>query len=241
MIKVILHLAKAAIAAITALLVFSCNMGSLDGTGNVTTQKRAVTEDFKSVSADRTVEVVIEQGPARSITVEADDNFQEHIKTEIRNGELEISSDEDLASGSTRKVYVTLPSVEKIKASSSAVVTGKNTLRGDTMEFSTSSGGTINITAEVQELAVEANSGGQLKIRGRADNLQADASSGSKVDTKGLTAKSVNAEASSGGNVYVNPVESLTANASSGGAVYYTNTPEKLDKKTSSGGYVKQD
>lgn len=235
-------MAKAAIAAITALLVFSCGFGSqLDGSGNVTKQNRPIKEEFKSISASKEIEVIIEQGPGRTVMVEADDNYHAHINIKVRRGTLEISTDEDLASAGTKRVYVTLPDIETIEASSSASVTSKGTLRSNTMELSTSSGGNIDVMIETHDLMLEANSGAQLNAKGKTDNLQAEASSGGTVSAKGLIAKSVTAEASSGGSAYVNPVESLEADASSGGSVYYSNTPDKLNKKASSGGNVKQD
>lgn len=241
MTKVILHLTKAAIAAITALLVFSCNMEHLNGNGKVTVQKRQVSNDFKSIKADRTVEVIIEQGPEQSVTVEADDNFQQHIKCEVRNGELAISSDKDFAGDGTKKVYVTLPVIEKINASAAASVTSRNNLKGRNIELSADSAASIDVAVQADELILEANSASNIKVRGKVNTLQADASSAGTINAKGLTAKTVNAESSSAGTVYVNPVESLSARASSTGSVIYIKTPEKLDMKTSSGGNIEQD
>ena len=234
-------MAKAAIAAITALLIFSCDFGSkLDGSGNVTKQNRPIKEEFKSIAANKGIDVIIEQGPTRTVMVEADDNFHAHIKVEVKGGTLEISTDEGLAGSGTKRVYVTLPELENIEAESGASVTTKSTLRGDSFEFSSSSAN-IDVNIEAQDLALEASSGGKIRVNGKADNLQTEASSGSTIDAKGLTAKSVTAESSGGGSNYVNPVESLNADASTGGHILYKNTPGKLDKKTSSGGNVKQD
>ena len=236
-------MAKAAIAAIAALFFYSCNFvsGGLDGSGNITKQNRPIKEVFESISANEGLEVILEQGPGRTIMVEADDNFHAHIKTEVKGGTLEISTDEDLGSGGTKRIYVTLPHLEKVEATSSASVTSKGTLRSETIDLTSSSGGNIDVTVEAHDLALGADSGGQMKVNGKADNLQTEASSGSMIDAKGLTAESVIAESSSGGTAYVNPVESLTADASSGGHIKYTTTPSKLDKKTSSGGNVEQD
>jgi hypothetical protein len=242
MIKIVLHLAKAAIAAITALLVFSCgaNLPEVDGSGNVVKQNRPAQEEFTSIYASQGLEVVIEQSTVKSIVVEADDNLHKHIKTEIKNGVLEISSDAEITNSTAQRIIVTLPKIEKVEATSSASVKTKSTIKGKTIEFSTSSGGTMDINIDAENVTLEAGSGSHLKVNGRAESLQAEASSGATVNAKALAAQRVEAEASSGGTTYVNPVENLQADASSGGHVYYAATPKQLEMKTSSGGNVSQ-
>ena len=244
MIKVILHVAKAAIAAITALLFISCGFDGLkkvDGSGNVVKQNRPAQEEFTTVSASEGLEVIIEQATVRSIVVEADDNLQKHIKTEIKGGELQISSDANISSTSTKRIIVTLPKIDEVSASSSASVKSKNTLTGESMAFSVSSGANMEITIDAKNVNLESGSGAFMKANGKAEDLQAESSSGGTINAKGLTAQSAEAEASSGGTTSVNPVEELSAKASSGGSVTYVNTPKQLEMKKSSGGNVEQE
>lgn len=243
MVKIVIHIAKALIAVVTALLFFSCGLNSLqkvDGSGNVVEQDRPAQEEFNSVSASEGLEVIIEQGTVRSIVVEADDNLHKHIKTEIKNKVLEISSDANISSTSTKRITVTLPTIDEVSASSSATIKSKNTLTGESMTFSASSGANMEVTIDAKNINLESGSGAFLKANGKAEDLQAESSSGGTVNAKGLTAQTVQAEASSGGTTYVNPVEELSADASSGGTIFYTNTPKKLDMDKSSGGNVKQ-
>jgi len=243
MIKVIFHVVRAAIAAVTALLFFSCgldNFKKIDGSGNVVAKNRPAQEEFTSIEVSNNFEVIIEQGAVRSVVLEADDNFHEHIKTEIKGGELEITSDAGFRNG-TARVIVTMPKIEKIDASASAAVRSKSSLKVDEIDLSASSGASMEITVDAKQVTLESGSGGNLNISGKTDDLQTDSSSGGHINAKGLTAKNVDAESSSGGHTIVNAVESLTADASSGGHILYTTTPNELDKKTSSGGSVSQE
>jgi hypothetical protein len=243
MIKVIIHVAKAAIAAIAALLLSSCGMdfSTLEGSGNVTTQKRNVGSEFRAVTAGAGIEVVIEQGGERTVTVEADDNLQEHIKTEVKDGTLVIESDARLNDSSTKRVTVRMPEIEKIESESGAVIRNKGTLIVNKLSLEASSGSSIDLVVDAKEITCESGSGSSLKVSGKADDLQADAGSGSNLNARGLAAQTVEAEASSGSTVIVNPLQDLSADASSGGKVLFVNTPENLNKKTSSGGDVSQE
>jgi len=125
MIKVFIHVAKVIIVAVTALLFASCT--GISGSGNVVTKERTPEGTFTKVEGSSGLEVVISQGDKATITVEADDNLQEHIKTEVSGNTLNIYTDEDIESSSVRKITVTLPVIEGISAAAGASVTGKTT------------------------------------------------------------------------------------------------------------------
>lgn len=241
MIKIIIHIAKAAIAVVLFLLCLSCgfDIKSVDGNGNVANQKRTVEGSFHSVSASGDLEVIIEQGAQPSVTVEADENLQEHIKTEVKGKELVISSDANIGSGE-RTITVVLPNVESLSSASKAVIRTKNRINSESMTFSSSSGASIEANAEGRNIRCEASSGARITIEGITENLEIKSSNGSNINAKNLKADSVKADASSGGHTTVNPTRKLTADAKSGGKVYYVNTPSQLKKEARSGGTVSQ-
>lgn len=242
MTRVILHLAKAIVTVVTAILLFSCglDMKRVDGSGNVIKQERNASPEFNAVSASGDVEVIIEQGTQRSITVEADDNLQEHIKTEIKGGKLEISTDANFNSPAARTITVVLPEVKEIESSASARVKNRNVLKAGNLALHTSSGSNMELSIDSYDVTFEASSGSMLKVSGKAGKVEASTSSGASIDASGVIASQVRAEASSGGTTIVNPVDELKANASSGGNVQYVKTPTSLSKDVSSGGNVFQ-
>lgn len=241
MVKVIVHITKAVIAVVLSLLCLSCGFDfrTVDGTGNVATKQRTVQETFTSVSASGGLDVVIEQGNQQSVTVEADENLHEHIKTEVKDGELRISSDANIGNG-TKTITVVLPTIESITSEASAAITSKNSFKGDSMKLSSSSGSSIEVSLTGRNVACETSSGSSIEVAGQTENLETNCSSGGSINAKGLKAVNVRCDASSGGEITVNPTKNLTADASSGGSVHYLNTPSQIKKKSSSGGVVSQ-
>lgn len=238
MIKVIVHIAKAIIIAVTALLFSSCNFETVDGSGNVTKQARAVTAEFTSIVASEALDVYIEQGVNRSVTVEADDNLQQHIKVEASGTELTISCDANIGSAASKKITIVLPEIAGIEANSSASVKGKTVIKTDNIKLDANSDGQVEVTVIAKNVKGEASSSGTIKVLGTAENLDAEASSGSTFNAGELKALSADVEASSGGSFTVNAIESLAAEASSGGSIRYVTTPKKIDTKSDSGGTV---
>lgn len=242
MTRVILHLAKAIAAIITLLLFFSCGLDKerIEGSGNVITQQRNAGTEFNSVSASGDVDVIIEQGAQRAITVEADDNLQQHIKTEVKGGTLDISTDVNFSSPKATRITVILPEIKEIESAASARVKNKGSLKTEDLSLHASSGSLMELSIDVQEVSYEASSGSNMKISGKAVKTEASASSGGKIYAEGVASNKVKAEASSGGRVNIDAIDDLNANASSGGSVLYVNTPANLSKDVSSGGKVEQ-
>ena len=248
MIKIIVHVTKIIITVITALLFSSCvfsdkNGGSIfsekvSGTGNVVKQDRNINQSFTYISVSNNLEVILEQSNQTSVTVEADENLQEHIKTEVENNELKIYADANIRNAEAKKIVVRTPQIKGISTFSGASVTNSTLLKAETLNLSSSSGSSLNVTIDANNATCETSSGSTITVHGNTVQLTTDSSSGSSLNAKGLTAKNVTAEASSGSNTSVNPQESLEADASSGGSIQYINTPKRLDKDTSSGGSV---
>lgn len=244
MIKLAVHFAKIVIATAAALLFGSCNninmpnFQKVDGDGHVTTQTRNITSNFTSISASRGLEIVLVQAPETKVTVKADSNLQGHIKTEVVEGELQITSDVNIRNAESKTVYVALPKLDSFQASSGVSVSSTNMLRNNTIAFSSSSGSNITVKVSAETVSCESSSGSEIKITGEANRLETDSSSGSSIVARDFTVKDATADASSGSSIVLNATQSLTAEASSGSSVSYIGSPSLLKKKVSSGGSV---
>ncbi|WP_159801193.1 head GIN domain-containing protein [Flavobacterium sp. MK4S-17] len=244
MIKIIMHFTKLVITIISSLLLFSCgfsnNLNMVSGSGNVVTENREISSDFKSVSAASGLEVVLVQDSSNSVIVEADDNLQQHIITEVESGNLKIKTDKNIRNAARKKVTVHFKSINSVKSSSGSSVVSNNTLKADTLTLDSSSGSSMKIIAEATKLVCESSSGSDLKVLGQANILETKSSSGSMLNAGDVTARFVESKSSSGSLTTVKPIEKLTAKASSGSSIKYINTPKSISKEASSGGDISQ-
>jgi Putative auto-transporter adhesin, head GIN domain len=243
MIKIIIHITKFIVATITALLFASCNFNTntIEGNGNVTTEKRIVQGDFKKVSVSNAIDLVIEQSDSTEIIVEADSNLQKEITTNVENGTLIIKCKYGSFRNITKKkVTVKMPNIDKLEASSAASVMSKGVLQGQDIDLETSSAATMTVTVEADNISLDTSSGSSINAEGKALKIRTSASSGSTVNAKKLLANEVQADVSSGGNISVHPIVSLKAEASSGGSINYDTTPKTIEKTSNSGGSISQ-
>ena len=246
MIKLITLITKFVVVALTVLLFASCNysidLKSIKGSGHVTTEKRTVNGDFKSVEVSNAIDLVIEQSDKTEIIVEADDNLQKGITTKVENGVLIVSSKyHNFLNVKSRKVTVKMPIIDGLQASSGSSIKSIGTIRGENISLDASSAAEINLDIESDFISSETSSGSSISIHGKALKLETTASSGSEIDAKDLLANEVISNASSGGEITVHPLVSLDAEASSGGDIKYNTAPKSIQKRSSSGGSVSQE
>lgn len=245
MLKIITLFTKLILIALTALLFASCNhmlnQNAIEGSGNITTENRVVTGDFKNVEVSNAIDLVIEQSDDTAILVEADDNLQKGITTKVENGVLiiacEYNSFKNIAS---KKVIVKMPVINGLEASSASTINSKNVLKGDHISIHSSSGANINVTIEFDTITCDSSSGSEQNLNGKALTLNASASSGSHINARELWANHVIAEVSSGASLNVHPIVNLNAEASSGGNINYHPIPKSIKKNTSSGGTINE-
>ncbi|MDP2069589.1 MAG: head GIN domain-containing protein [Lutibacter sp.] len=210
----------------------------IKGNRNVVSEDRTIRSDFEIINVQQGINLTITQGKPTSISVEADENVIDLLITEVKNNELNIYFEKSVYQAKARNVYLTTENISKIKASSGASVKSENTIQAETLELDSSSGSTIKIHANANEITSESSSGSNITIVGKSNSFTANSSSGSSINAKDL--KTVNAltKASSGANIDVNVTGKLTAKASSGADIDYEGSPETVDKETNSGGSV---
>ncbi len=124
-----------------------------------------------------------------------------------------------------------------IKASSSAdVKAGELTSQQLSLRSTSSS----NINAEVVggDVSVDTTSSGDVVLSGTCDNLDIKATSGANVKASDLTCQNGNLRASSGADITTMLTETVNAHASSGGDILVRGGAKPVKVKESSGGDV---
>jgi hypothetical protein len=221
---------------IISLLFVSCLFG-IRGNGKVVKNERQVGM-FESVSVSAGLEVVLIQDSVVKVVVEADDNLQQIIKTEVSNGELKIYPERHISSCASKRVIVSFKTIHALEASSGAEIRSKMELKMPSLQISVSSGAIVDLTLGVTKLNVEASSGANIDLSGTAEYLDADGSSGANIKASDLQCKTGNAGASSGANIRIFVSEKIGAQASSGGSIRVAGNPKEQQVEKSSGGSV---
>ena len=210
------------------------------GNGDVTIQERNV-DGFTGVTTCCSMDVELSEGPF-SVRVEAESNLQEFLVTEVKGGHLHVgwADNANLKSKKSVTVYVSLPKLDYLKATSSSTVVGKTPFRGDDLEVIVNSSSKATLEFTGQKVTADASSSADLYLTGSATSITAEASSSSRVDAGEMTAEDGRADVSSSADIILNLKRSLKADASSSGSVVYYGDPTDVNSNTSSSGSVKK-
>lgn len=243
MIKVIILLMKFIIAATLALFLNSCNIktdfgNGKKGNGKTATEVRNISENFTSIDVESGIEVVLEQSTDKFVSVEADSNLIKLIDTKVENGVLMIEPNENYNTYNSVKVIIRMPKIEGLESSSGSSIKGIGMFSGDAISIDASSSGEVDVKLEYDNITLDASSSGTIKTRGIALKLETSASSSSEIQADELLVNEVVADVSSGANIKIHPIVSLSGNASSGGNISYKTEPKSITKDESSGGNV---
>ncbi|MDX8338083.1 head GIN domain-containing protein [Draconibacterium sp. IB214405] len=210
---------------------------TINGNGNVVEQERNL-NDFDKIKASRGMNVYITQGDVFKVVVKADENLLEAIETDVMGDVLEIKTSSNIRRAKEKKVFVTLPEIESIKASAGSNVYSENDLVAKVLDISASAGSNIRLSIKTGETNVGASAGSNISLEGQAEDFHGKASAGSNIKAGELKTANTVAKVSAGANIWINSQNMLKANASSGGNVFYNGDPANTEINKSSGGNV---
>jgi hypothetical protein len=207
------------------------------GNKKVVTEDRK-TESFTGVKVSTGIDVYLKQGDIETLSVEADENLQEYILTEVRGGVLNVYTETNIREAERKRVYVTMKNVNSITTTSAGDVIGETPVKTDKLELSASSAGDIKLEVTAKEIEVDISSSGDMTLKGEADLLRANLSSAGELNAFDLKVREADIDVSSAGDADVNVSEKITARASSAGDINYMGDPKFVDAHSSSAGGV---
>ncbi len=229
------------ISTLLLLAIFAINASAFAFVSDKTEIRKV--ENFNAVKVATGINLYLKMGDSEEVKVVANDDAIEKIITEVKNGTLSIyikkSGWGNWGFNKTRKVYVTVKELVALDASSGSDVRSENTLKGEELKVSASSGSDVELDIIYRNLSISASSGSDAKISGKTKYLTVDSSSGSDINAGNLESKICKATASSGSDILVNVSEELNASASSGADIRYRGNPVGKDINKSSGGSVR--
>jgi len=225
---------------ILSALAGSCyfdNLETVSGNGKVVKQSRNV-PGFSGLKVATGIDAIITQGERESLTVEADENLMDYIKTEVVDGKLKIYSDKNIRNAKEKKVYIEYKKLNSIDISSAGDVDGNNTLVTDKLDIEMSSAGDLTLAMEADKLEISISSGGDAKLSGKVNTFKADLSSAGDLNAYELETKVGNISVSSAGSASVFITDEASFQCSSAGSINYKGEPRLKNVSTSSAGSV---
>jgi hypothetical protein len=201
---------------VTMVAVSACDGGvfGVRGSGNVITESRDVS-GFNQIAVLGSGNVVVDVNGSESLTVEAEDNIMPLLKTEVRNGRLELS----------------------VESSISPTVEVKYTITAATLDgLSISGSGNVAATGiDAEAFDVEIRGSGKVEPVGTAETLTLGISGSGRYAGEGLIASVGTVRVSGSGDAVVHVTDDLDAEVAGSGSVKYIGEPSLTTSISGSG------
>lgn len=203
---------------------------------------RAVAESraaggFAAVAFSLPGTLVLKQGAAAPVMLEADDNLMPEIETVVEGGTLKIRFRRgvDVRGKARIQVLVTAPALESLAVAGSGDAISESLKAGAFKVALSGSGGVRIARLEAESLAASVAGSGSLKVAGRAGEVTAKVAGSGDVDAGRLEAARVRVSIAGSGNATFWAREALDAAIAGSGDVRYHGDPAVTKKVAGSG------
>lgn len=214
------------------------NMKRIDGNGNVKKETRNA-GGYTAISSSGAWDVMVAYGESSTIQVEGDENLLGYIETEVKNGELRISSKNvNLHSRNKITVYVSLTRLTAVNQSGSGNIIGQGNFSGEgKTEFKTSGSGGIKMGfARLNNVYVKISGSGSIKLNGTASTVETRISGSGGADCREVIADDASVHISGSGSARVFANRSVEGSISGSGSVTYYGAASNVSKHVSGSG-----
>lgn len=214
----------------------------IKGNGNMTTNERT-TGDYDGIAVSGFFDVDLVAGNEGKVIVKAEENLQEYIITEVKNGTLHIKIENGInlkPSSWDDGIHVTVPveAIDNLSLSGSGDVRCKTLLKASEFSANVAGSGDLSIRIEADEISASMAGSGDMRISGSAGNFDVQISGSGDIEAYELEARSVDASISGSADLHVNASEFLKARVSGSGDIHYRGNPAKIDSKVSGSGEI---
>ncbi len=204
--------------------------GGVPGSGKLMTETRPIAGAV-AISVAYPAEVLIQQGSAETVTVEAEDNLLPQLATSVRAGTLYIENNEPDWSKRVNpskpvRITITVRDLNNVDFSSAGElrITGLET---DQLTIDLSGAGDLMLESlSARRLNCHLSGAGSFTASGSADSLSLEITGMGDFKGEKLSSLNVDVRISGAGSAIVSAKDTLNASISGAGSVKYFGSPQ---------------
>ncbi|TNE47818.1 MAG: DUF2807 domain-containing protein [Bacteroidetes bacterium] len=213
----------------------------IKGEGPLKTETRS-TPEFHAVLAQVPGDTEVRVADRYSVEVQAQENLLSILKTEVKNGKLEIYFDESVSSCEGLRILVTAPAYDELAVLGSGHLEAKSPISSEFLELTISGSGELNVPeTNVEKLDCNISGSGDMSIGGMAKQANYDIAGSGDIDAKNLVSDRGKATISGSGTINCNYSEQLDASIAGSGDIYYRGSAAVKSNISGSGSVEKRD
>ena len=207
------------------------------GNGKVITEERSV-NPFTGIDVGGAFQVVLKQGDKESLTIEADENLMECIRTKVEGGILVISTEKTIIKFEKLKVYITFKTLDQMDMSGAVELWSENSLHFDDLDIEASGASEVEMNFTAQNLNMDISGASEMNLSGKTSQATIDISGATDMSADDLEIETCHMTMSGAGDAKIYVTKELDIEVSGAGSVRYRGDPEKVNEHVSGAGDI---
>ena len=206
-------------------LLGGCRLFGIRGNGNVINVDRPVAA-FDRIEVSGYYKVLLVRGTKEALSVEADENLMEHIRTRVENGTLVIDADRTMRHSKSLKIFITFVNLKGIELNGAVNIYNESELTLDDLDINLSGAAEGKMALNVRKLDLEMSGGSKFELTGKADDVNINASGAVHLYSIEMEIQRMRLELSGAGLAEVNVKEKLDTDISGASKIWYKGNPQ---------------
>ena len=206
-------------------------MQQVQGDRNVMSEQRDVSS-FDAIKVEGALDVYLTQGESEAVTVKADENLLDVIRTEVSGGTLRIYPEKNIRNAKSTQVYVTLNTLRDLAVSGACDVESEGAIATEELVLTVSGASDVALKIRAESLISKFSGACDGKLSGEVGSLSLSASGACDVDAYDLLAQDCQVTSSGASDVDVHAIKTLDAVASGSSDISFQGNPEILQQKS---------
>jgi len=228
----------AGIAVVTS--VSSCMLNCVHGSGHPSTETRAVTEEFTKLDVSGAFKVILKQDSSKNISITADDNLLQYVKTKVEDGTLRVFTHKNLCNASQMTITIGVRNLEAIKASGATELSADGKLVTKDLAFHLSGATKIDLDLDAANVTTEGSGITEMQLTGQASSHHIDISGVAKIHAFDFVVGDYNVSTSGASHCELNVLHSLHVSSSGASEIKYKGNPTDVDNDKSGASSVEK-
>ena len=218
--------------------------GATRSLGDIRTETRPVTADFRGISLNTSDNVVVRQGSPATISLSGPADELARTETVVEKGRLIIRK-----TGNSRTnwgkdqldvvITVTLSVIENLSVNSSGDLHTEDTITGADLAVALAGSGNVRVRAELTgTCSTNVAGSGDVRLSGRCATHTVRLAGSGDIRAAELRAATVTVKLSGSGDISVAADDTLDASISGSGDVRYAGSPKNVASRVTGSGSV---
>jgi hypothetical protein len=213
------------LAFLALLSATSCMLTEAHDSGPMRKVSRQVPV-FSGISAEGAFDINITQGDENTLSVEAGSKVLDKIKTEVKDGVLQISSEGNLSTDSAMRISIVLSTLKSLDCSGACRVHGSGLFKTEHLRLEVTGAGQTDLETEVEKLEIKLSGAGKLFLSGKANELEASLDGAGQLKAIHFISDKAVLSLSGASNADVNVKKDLQGHVSGASSLIYAGSPE---------------